>query len=260
MRRSGGALLVGGAITSFLCLQPAKAAPWPQPEGETLVISRVGVFHGEDGPQDFDQTMTQFYLEHGLTEALTLGGTLGWASQEVTGPFPATANGIVQGDVFLQRRVRRTDNSVTSLRLTYAAGTDLSLRQPDGTTTSSGTDAALEPAVLLGKALDDEGSRFVAAEIGYRASLGSDPDRVKGLFTLGLKPAPSWLATLKLDTSTSLSNGSDPYNDYDVYRLEPSLAYTDGGGRSYEVGLRADIAGRNISTGLAAFIGFWGRF
>lgn len=237
----------------------ACASPWNPGKGDTLVINRVETFHGDSGEASFEKIANQVWLEQGLTDRLMLGGNLILATQSNDGPFPASMTGLSTVEAWLQHQIHRSDRTVLAGRLLYAAETDITLHRPGGSDTV-GEDAAAEYAVLLGHSFDDRGTRFASAELGLRKSFGAEPDRLRSQLVLGQKYGRHWLLMLKSLNTVSLGNAGTSSAEYDVYRIEPVVAYTTDRDRTYELGIRHDISGRNIATGTAAFISLWSRF
>ena len=235
----------------------ASASAWTRPSGEILLINRGEYFRGSHLSARYEQIATSLYLEAGLNDALMLGGTLFYADQVNDGVFAGASSGIATAEIFLQARLRQTDKAVVSASVLYGAETNVSRVLAAGTGEMVEQDAGLETALHYGRNI---GPVFLSAKAGYRTSLGLDPERLNTELVIGWKPDHRWMVMVKSLTTTSLTDGNRPLSDFDIYRLEPVIAWTPKGRTTYELGLRADIEGRNIATGTAAFFGIWSRF
>lgn len=264
MSRECQLLRVSGLVCGLFALSGlltfSTASPWPQDRGHSLVISRSALFSGGNGEARYNQTDTGAYLEVGVTDRLTLGGTATYAMQWNDGAFPARSSGFSVAEIFAQHLLLRRGRAVLSGRLTAAADTGLTLYRPGGVTAPLGVDPAIEPALLAGYALDDRGRAFIGAEAGWRSSLGKDADRLRFLFTAGYKPDRHWMVLIKTSGSIVTEGGETSWTDYDVYRADAALVYTTVRDRSYEAGISHDLGGRNIATGSALYFSIWTRF
>ncbi|NHK27987.1 hypothetical protein FF098_008735 [Parvularcula flava] len=246
-------------LAAFLSLWPglAEASAWTRPAGDILLINRGEYFRGSHFAARYEQIATSLYVEAGLTDRVMLGGSLFYADQFNDGAFAGASSGIATAEAFVQGRLHKTENAVFSASLLYSAETNISRVLAAGTGELVEQDAAIEPALHYGR---DIGKIFLSAKAGYRTSLGLDPERLNTELVIGWKPDERWMVMVKSLNTTSLTDGDRPLADYDIYRLEPVIAWTPKGPTSYEIGLRTDIGGRNIATGTAAFFGIWSRF
>ncbi|GGD13767.1 hypothetical protein [Aquisalinus flavus] len=253
--RQFGLVTLAAMLAAYPCL--ASASAWTRPSGEVLLINRGEYFRGNHRASHYEQIATSLYLEAGLSDVLMLGGTLFYADQVNDGEFAGASSGIATAEAFLQARFHRTGTSVVSGSLLYSAETNISRVLAAGTGELVEQDAGLEAALHYGR---DIGPVFVSAKAGYRTSLGLDPERLNTELVIGWKPDEHWMLMVKSLNTTSLTDGNRPLSDYDIYRLEPVIAWTPKGQTTYEIGVRSDVEGRNTATGTAAFFGIWSRF
>jgi len=246
-------------LAALLCSWPgiAAASAWTRPAGEVLLINRGEYFRGSHLAARYEQIATSLYLEAGLTDRLMMGGTLFYADQFNDGEFAGASSGIATAEAFIQARFHQTEASVFSGSLLYSAETNISRVLAIGTGEMVEQDAGLEAAFHYGRNI---GKVFLSAKAGYRTSLGLDPERLNTELVIGWKPDERWMVMVKSLNTTSLTDGNRPLSDYDIYRLEPVIAWTPKGPTTYEIGLRTDVHGRNTATGTAAFFGIWSRF
>ncbi|WP_306251459.1 hypothetical protein [Parvularcula sp. IMCC14364] len=235
----------------------AKASPWPMPEGEGQTITRTESFTSPT----FRQLTTSMYTEYGLTPTATLTGKLAYATQEYGGQFPAATQGLTAAEISLQQQFKRTDRSVFSGQISYAAKTNMDrIQQSDNVRFAPITYGnAVEISILTGRSFNNEGTVFFTTQTGVRHALGDDADLVNFEFTAGIKPLARWMILAKSLNSISLQNDSGGV-DYDIARLEPTIVYHRNDRASYAIGGSYDIYGRNLQTGNSIFFSIWNRF
>ena len=252
--------LIAG-LTFYTITSQSIASPWPQPEGGLLVISKTEGFQS-DGSENrtFRQASTSTYIEFGLTRNLTAGANISYAGQWFSGDTPSAGSGFNTREVFLQRSLPSASDTVLAARLTYAAPARFTRQSARLGRTEETTDAALEAAFLAGRNFGPDLKRFVSLEAGYRPSLGADADFFRADVTLGYKPDEHWLLMVKSLNRMGVNGTTASALDYDSFRLEPSLAFRRKSGRTYELGLSADLGGRNIEQGVGVFFSIWNRF
>lgn len=239
----------------------AQASPWPQPKGKLLLISKTEQFWANDTQNGaFQQRTAGTYAEFGLTPAVTIGGALTYGGSSFSGENGPSVAGFSSREIFLQRQLLADENLTITARLLYAAPIKLQRQNTQQTTTRHRSDGALETALLIGRNFGPRLNRFMAVELGYRPSLGTDADFLRSDITFGYKPDEHWIFFLKSLNRLALTSNDNAVLDYDSYRIEPAIAWRRNNGQTYELGYTADLGGRNITQGAGVYLSFWRQF
>ncbi len=295
-RRSGGAVSRGGCLWErvitgcrlvcgvcigavLLATQTALAGPWPQNEGEGLVIGSLGYLDADNrlsnnNPAIGDGTYTRLnfglYGEYGLTDMWTIGGSTRIERVRLHGPaVSGETTGVPDIELFARRVVWREGQGILTVQGTVAIPTGYDRNRNPAL--GDGAFAA-EPRVLYGRGFDfGTWPSFFSVEAAYRFRFGEPADQVRLDGTLGLHPADGWMFLLQSRNTISMQNQSGSSvpgpgftgwhgTDYDLYNLTFSVVRDLSPGWSLEVGGFSEIAARNYNTGNGAFVSVWRRF
>ncbi len=310
-RRLSVAAISALALSCALAVLPgsAIAGAWTQPQGDTLVI--VKALHSDgrgwfddshhrttfgDG-QQFDgngrsrQDQLNVYVEHGLTDALSVIGNfyfndIGFSSHDaVSGRQQTTTTGFADQEIGLRYALPSAQNDVW--RSSVQALVSIPAYGRSKTYHPNNPDANSDPALGLGDyGLELRYSRgrgyTLGGRNGYvdlggavrlRGSAASDEVRVDA--STGLSLTPSWLLLGELNVIQGLGNGRSNFDvpgsaggvgfvatgtNYDLTKLQLSTLYTAPGGSQWQLGYQQPVMGRNTGAAGGPFVAAWWRF
>ena len=216
MRTPIAGLLIALAATE------AAAGAWPRPKGETFVsvASRysTGARTLVAAVQDI-RSYNSIYVEHGLTERLTVGLDAG----QGRGPDDA----LVAALVFARLPVWSPGEHK------LAADLGFGLLEDD----VDGSQTRVRPGLAWGRGFESRwGGGWLGMEASYEYRFPSGDSAVKADFTAGIKPTDDWMTILQLQTGV--------YPDADpLVRLAPSVVRRLGARSHLQVGGLAPVAG-----------------
>ncbi len=233
---------------------PALAGAWTLAPGAGFVSA--GASYYANDPGTFEQVSTATYLEYGLREGFTVGGSL-------EGDFPVGAAS--------DRQARGTASAFGRARLwTGDQGDPFSLQfgaiAPLGDLVDTGQaqidgERALDVRALYGRGFATGwGDAFVDLQGGFRRRFDDAADEIRIDLTAGVRPAPRWLLMIQSFSTIGLRNGREGGSDFDVYKLAPSAGYELFDGVTVLLGAEREIAGRNIDRGLRVRAAVWTTF
>jgi hypothetical protein len=216
MRIAFAGLLLALAATE------AVAGAWPRPKGETFVSIATRQSTGARtliaAVQDI-HSYNSIYLEHGLTERLTVGLDAG----QGRGPDEQVAAALV----FARLPVWSPGEHKVAADLGFG------LLEDD----VDGTQTRIRPGLAWGRGFQSRrGDGWLGMEASWEYRLPSGDSAVKADFTAGLKPTDRWMAILQLQTG--VYPDSDP-----IARLAPSVVRKLGARTHLQVGGLAPLAG-----------------
>lgn len=232
-----------------------EASPWGQPQGETLVLTRLEQFRAETDGRRFEQIASQTYAERGLPGSWTIGGkfTQAWQTIEQEEGQNDSRAGLVEAELFAQRPVVRTDRGLAALQVLYAAPTATqSLTGPERE--PQRTDGAMQIGLMAGRGGE---RRFIGGLAGIRASLGDDAHQFRSEFQAGTRLSRRELLYVDINTTLSLSGGEPDGVDFSVISAGGSYVFPVSRRYRVQLGARTDIWADNVDAGRALFISLW---
>jgi|TARA_R110002096_G_scaffold23867_1_gene75693 hypothetical protein len=264
--------LLFGCVSVFLiCVSTVKSAlagAWPQPKGETEVIISVtqALAH-----RTFDQTGNavsrgrfkkveiQVYVEHGLTDRVTLVGEVA-RSTDKTEAFDRQFTDTEFRRVELGARAHLFTWDETLYSLDALAILNTSSAGDDPAASQSG-DMDYEVAVSTGAPVMFMGLfGFSAQRFAYRYRPGIRPAVASADATLGLNWGPDWMTLLKSNTEYSIGRTPSPQGHYWSSKAELSVVHRLQPGFAVEVGTFRTFVGRNVLKETGLKLAFWYDF
>ena len=236
----------------------ALASPWGQGNNDGVVISRTDYFAAElpSNGGTFRRLEGNIYAEYGLTENITLGGKALYGTTWLDGPSGVeTASGLTEVELFAQRAIYRPENQVVSARIAIARPSSFS----SGARTAIASDGVdLDIGVLHGMTIVQQPIKlFAANELAFRRRFGDAADQIRHQSTIGVEPHNRLLVLLDLFSTISVRNELNAGPDFDVLRIQPSLAYRLNRKFRLQIGVNQEIAARNLDRGRTIFLGLW---
>jgi hypothetical protein len=254
------------------------AGPWPQPQGHGFVISSLSYLEADSrlpnanpvvGDGDFSRLGVGVYVEYGVSEHITIGGSAQLAEVRLRGLSESeSSSGVGDVELFVRPVVWRSGASILAAQATLAIpGGYEAERNPalgDGA-------VGAELRLLYGRGFELSGlSSFFDLQGAYRFRLGAPADQVRVDATLGTHPAEGWMLLLQSRDTISAGNQTDHGlgpglagrygTDYDLYSLAFSVVGDVSPHWSVELGVADELGGRNYSTGEGVFVSIWRKF
>ena len=262
-----GAPLAVLACGAVLCGGAAHASPWGRAPGDVFISTKSEFFSASapstdpEAPFDirFERIDASAYVEVGLGAGLTIGGKSVYGTSTFNDGFSVfTADGVSEAEGFLQVELHRDARQVVAARLSGAAPTRFETGARPGLATD-GVD--LEARGLYGRTIATRPVKlFAGVEAGYRRRLGSAADQLRVDATFGVEPSRRILALLDVFSIKSLGAAEPGGADFDVVKIQPSLALRLARGWTVQAGYVNEIAGRGLLRGDTYFLGFWTEF
>lgn len=249
----------------------AHAGAWLQPRGSGQFISQ-GTYYsndqffdrdGDTQPQSrFSKYELQPYVEYGLRDNLTVGGTFFVPLTRQSGNEKL---GIADPEFFARTLLWHDNVQRISLQplIKFA-----SIYRNTNTTPRSGSKSSdAELSLLYGRNLNLISSRdYLDTRIGYRARSGDLHNQVRVDAALGLQPHPDWyiIPAVRGVIATHLPEG-EPFRengdlDSDLLRAELGIAYDLSALRRLQVTAFTHAAGRQTGAGFGITTGFTQQF
>lgn len=260
-------IIVFGACV--LCSGQAHAGAWNQRAGEGQVIStsfwsNAGEIFNDDYDavplRGFTKTETRLYLEHGVTDWLTLVGNGGLQTLNFRdGDSRFDFDGLDDVELGLQFKVHAREGLATALRASYIIDSRLDNLAID---LLRGGDQ-FELRGLIGQS--DEtilGDFFYDAQIAARTEKFKRVDASQVALTIGFKPTQRWLLM-----SQNYFNYSDA-DKVDVFDIAEQTQFTSTlsiarqykPGRYIQLGAGQTFFGQNIVKERSLFMGLWTEY
>jgi len=258
-------------FVGYILFQTAHASPWPrQPKslfiatGTEFFKSR-GDFLFEPPPlinQDndlFTRIQSTNYLEFGLNDKWLTSFKINYAISTIRAQGIGVRNsGITEIEGRLQRLILKGKRHVTSLSLGISQN-DSAGGGARPQLQSEGIDSEIR--LLYGRThLTKPVKIYSTAEFAYRRRFGSAADQLRGDGQLGISPHDRVLILVDLFSNFSLRNEDEGGADFDVIKIQPSLAFRYYRDWHIQVGSNFEINGRNLPLGNGVFINFWTLF
>ncbi|MCC4598940.1 hypothetical protein XmelCFBP4644_02745 [Xanthomonas melonis] len=298
------AVMLSLGVAASVLPATALAGAWTQPQGDTLLI--VKALHS-DGTGWFDdahhrgdfanngrsrQDQLNVYLEHGLTDRLSLIGNFYFT--EVGFSNDSSRNGVP-----LRQRTTTTGFADQEIGLRYAlsgAADDawrsavqalVSIPAYGRSKTYHPNNPGSDPALGLGDyGLELRYSRgrgytlggrngYVDLSGGVRLRGSAASDEVRLDASAGLSLTPQWLLLGEANVIQGLGNGRNNVavpgqsggagfvatgTNYDLTKLQLSALYTAPGGSQWQLGYQQPVMGRNTGAAGGPFVAAWWRF
>lgn len=251
----GGGVIAALAAT-ILPLSPAVAGAWPKAAGETQVIVK---YEHQAADEDYDadgdaigrlldrvEDNATIYVEHGLTDRLTLQGKAGFTKGE-DGAFDYEGRGPIE--LGLRAGLWRSESAVVSAYAGVAfAGEGLNAQYaPPGA-----GDVDVEARLLAGRSGRLAGMPvFGEVQAGGVIRRGL-PDEARLDATLGVEPARGWLVLTQSYYGRAFADGADPQ----WLKLEGSVVRRFGA-VGLQAGWRETLAGRRAPRDGGPIVGVW---
>lgn len=256
------------AISALTPVQLCHASPWSRDNGELLVISRADYFRsdlesvsigGVDVGGTFERLESNTYLEYGVTDKLTVGGKVLYGTSWLTrGASIQSDSGFTELEAFAQHQVFRNDRHAGALKVAVGIPSGLSAGVRSGQQ-SDGAD--LEVALLYGRSLTFNPIKtFAAVEFDFQKRFSNAADQMHFLTTVGIEPNDRWIFLIDMFAVKSLRNAAPGGADFDVLKIQPTLAWRATKRFSFQLGVTKEIAGRNLDLGSTYFVGLRTRF
>ncbi len=264
-----GRRCVSGVVASVVVLTAtfALAGAWPMETGQALVIATSSF---SDSNMAFDpqgklipvsswrKFELGFYVEYGLTDALTLIAKPTLADTASAGPPAGTYRGFQSVEAGARVLLTRLGDFMIS---------------GEGLFKAPGSTDALNQALIGATAFEAEGRllggvsfvlfdhpAFFDGEIAYRARNGGNPGEARLDLTLGWRPFDKVLLLLQDFSAATIGQGSFAYPAEKWSKLQPSIVYDFAPGWSAQVGGFATIAAENARIEHGALVALWRRF
>lgn len=250
--------------------QAAFAGAWPKPPGETeLIVTASHVLaHREFNATGnavsrprFRKIELEAYLEHGLTEDLTLVGKLARSSEQ-TKVFNLTFTDTQFRRLELGARyfVYEWESQETLYSVEPIIGLHLATESNDPVASRSG-DVDFELAVTIGRPFSLFGWQgFSDTRTAYRYRPGNRPAEVRADVTLGVRPVEDWLVMLKSANHQSFGTSIPRGGHTRHARMDLSVVHQVVPELSIEVGAFRSLHGVNTLKETGLKLGFWYHF
>ncbi len=253
---------------NFTMSIPVCAGAWPKPEGETEVIVSVthSLAHRTFDPTGnavsrgrFRKIETQIYVEHGLTNRITLIGEVA-RSSDTTEAFNRQFDDTSFRRVELGARAylftwEETLYSLDALVALHAASGG------DDPAASQSGDVDYEFALSTGAPFKFLGlNGFNAQRIAYRYRPGNRPSETSVDATIGLHWGSDWITMLKSTTENSIGKTPSPRGHYWSSKTEFSIVHRLEPGFAIEAGALRTFLGRNVLKETGFKLAFWYGF
>ena len=259
-------LLICSGIFISALFSAADASPWARGEGR-LFLSTRAEYYAADGefllstPTEdrFERYETRNFIEYGLSEKITLGATVVYGASTVRNEVESrTDRGFSEIEGFVQHQLFATARSVGSVRIAGLAPARFDTGAPPDVQSEG---PAIEARFLYGRTLTDGPVKlFAAAEIGYQHRIAAAADQTRLDVTLGFEPTKRVLLLLQSFNTRSVRNEDPGGNDFDIYKIAPSIVVRLRERWAVQGGVVHEYAGRNISTGDTFHLGLWTSF
>jgi hypothetical protein len=236
-------------LLTLLALE-AQAGAWTQAPGAGFASLSVTAYETDDG--GYSEATVDLYGEFGWREAVTLGGSVETA-------FPDGEDSETTLSAFARTRLH-----------VGPAGDPLSVQfgvfQPFGDGSARAVadtldDTAVEARLLYGRGFGTRhGDMYVDLQAGPRFEFGDAADQMRVDATVGLRPAPRWIALLQAFGTVSFRNADGEGDDYDVLKIAPGVGYEITDGVTMLLGLEREVLTRGVDEGLRVKLALWRSF
>ena len=208
----------------------------------------------------FTKAETRLYLEHGVTDDLTLVGNGGFQTLNFRdGDSRFDFDGLDDIELGLQIKVRAQEGFTSAIRVSYIIDSRLDNRAVD---VLRGGDQ-YELRGLIGQSRETIlGDVFYDAQIAARAEGFDKLNGAQGALTLGYKPTQRWLlmsqSYLNFSDDTEIDGFQVPEQTQFTSTLSIARQYNPG--RYVQFGVGQTLLGQNIVKERSLFIGMWTEY
>jgi len=255
-----------GIIIAFSATD-AYAGAWTQPEGTALVITGASYYNStayrdNQGRKKSQPAYNKFelnpYFEYGLTDGLTLGGSLSLqaAYQNVTAAGLLSHYGIGDSEFFLRTRLWQQDG--------FALSAEPMVKLPSPSSSHSPRLGGAHPNAGMGLSGGYGWDKhFVGIDTQYRHRFGEPRDQFKLSGTLGISLSDRWTVmpqffmTWRSSTPPAAAFTQSSGDDYDLARLQFSAMYKLRENLSFQFGAFRDMDGKNTGAGNGVLFSLW---
>jgi len=247
----------------------AFAGAWNQQSGEGQLIttsswSSAGQIFDNDfnlvSLEGFSKTETRLYLEHGLTDWLTLVGNTGFQTLSfVDDSSQFNFTGLDDVELGAQYKLYTKTGLSTSVRFSYIIDSQLDNRVVD---VLRGSDQ-VELRGLIGQSRETIlGEFFYDAQFALRSDDFKGVDGIQSALTLGYKPTDRSLFLAQSFANFSDDEVVDDFPVQEQFQLNTQIsgAYKYRPGRYVQFGVGQTLTGQNIVKERNVFIGLWGEY
>lgn len=246
----------------------AQAGAWLQKEGDGQVITTLRIYTTDryfdsEGEKSkilpFSKTEVAPYFEYGLSDKVTLGGEVDFASANSHSPRfdDITSSQFGYGTLFARSYLLKGSDYVLSIEpgVTFPAslGADL---------TSDGDHPIPELKLDFGYSFKHRGlDHFVDLSMKYRyRGLGPNlNDMLKTEATLGYRLTSDIMALAQVSDEQTLGN-PDGLGNYNLVKPEISVLYDYSSDFSHQLGAFSNIYGQNTGAGYGFAYSLWYKF
>ncbi len=249
----------------------AYAGAWLQPQYHGLAIAQATYYSSDhyfdaEGTSQkqprFHKYELQPYVEYGLRDNLTLGGSIYLDRVTQSGN---ENHGLADPEIFARTRLWHSDKAVLSLQpLVKFSSYFVDDSPPRGGSKSSDAELSL----LYGRNVEILSTRdYLDARMGYRTRDSSLADQWRMDLALGLSPTPKWqiipavrasLATHLADASTTNPESGD--SDARLWKAEITGIYHLNETQWLQTTLFSHVHGEQTGAGYGASVGLAQRF
>jgi protein XagA len=250
-----------------LCVSPAHAGAWLQPEGQGQIIFSPSVMFakqrfdraGRGRPTDrFVKSDNIAQIEYGFRDNLTL---LVRTEQRGEAYF---LNGdpqrVMTSSIGGGARIAlwRQDRFIVSLQATAQSGLERSIPALDR---RSGPRNEADARLLVGYGAEVFGMDiFAEAQAGYRWRSGRHADEARLDVTLGVRPLPRFLILLQSFNSLAMQRAPGEDRRLRQHKLQASAVLDLTDTWSVQAGVFGSVAGRNVLKERGVVLGVWRKF
>jgi len=249
----------------------ADASPWPRDPWRAFLssgsdyFSARGDFAFDPPPAEnrdddrFERIATTHYAELGLPlnmqasfKLIYSTATIRTAETTIRSAGLAEVEGQLQYAIFQNRKDVLSIAALVGRINSLSAGVRPQLQ-------SDGLDGGAK--ILYGRVLTTKPVKlFMTAEAGYRRRFGTPADQVTLDLKFGVEPVSRLLFMVDGFNTLSLRNESPGGADFDIYKIQPSLAVRVWRDAWLQAGYNHEIRGRNVVTGNTFFLNVWSSF
>lgn len=249
----GGAPVAALALTAVVTAATAQAGAWTQAPGAAFLSLSASHFQTDDGA--FEESSLALYGEYGVTERLTLGGVIE-GSRSLGGRDEEDARLAALARWRLFEGPAGDPFSVQAM-----AGDNVGDLVPAEPGRAVADETEIDLRALYGRGFASPlGAGWLNLEGGVRFQLGDAADEIRLDATVGVRPAPRWLAMVQSFNTLGLRNPTGFGADFSVAKIAPSVGYDLGGGLTLVLTVEREVAGRNISRGARGRLSLWASF
>lgn len=268
-------IALAAAFSLCLTILPNStlAGAWTQHKGSGQLI--LNTLHyttterwrndGLNVPQArYSKTELNPYVEYGVTDWLTLGGS---TFIDYLDDSTDTNAGLGDTELFARTRLWQGKRSVFSLQPMVKLPSPMS--HPNKTPALGSRSADVGVSAISGTAFPLFGQmHFAEAEAGYRYRFGQQKNQYIFSATLGLRLSddlmvmPQLFQTIRAEDEVVIGNAftQSPRDDYDLTKAQLSIVYQLDDVNSIQIGGFKHIAGRNTGAGGGALLSYWRNF